>query len=32
MMKAIIWIVIWVLVGASFSDMIKKYLTFLPSM
>ena len=32
MMKAIIWIVIWVLVGASLSNTIKKYLTFLPSM
>jgi hypothetical protein len=32
MWKHLIWIAIWVLVGASFSGMIKKYLTFLPNM
>jgi hypothetical protein len=32
MIRAIIWIVIWILVGASISNWIHKYLTFLPQM
>lgn len=32
MWKHLIWILIWVLVGASLSQMIHKYLTFLPNM
>jgi len=31
MWKHLIWIAIWVLVGASLSQMIHKYLSFLPS-
>jgi len=32
MIKHLIWIIVWVLVGASLSNMIHKYLSFLPSM
>lgn len=32
MWKHLIWILIWVLVGASISNFIHKYLTFLPQM
>jgi len=32
MFKHLIWILIWVLIGAMFSNFIHKYLSFLPSM
>ena len=32
MWKHLIWILIWVLIGASISNFIHKYLTFLPQM
>lgn len=32
MLKHLIWIFVWVLIGASFSNWIHKYITVLPEM